>query len=504
MAFIEATGITRSFPGVKALASVDLAVELGRVHVLAGENGAGKSTLVKILTGTLAPDGGTLAIDGGDALADRRRFDNVAYVPQELSLFRHLSVAENLLMPFSRAKLGRAGLGRTLLSRRSMNRLAAEQIARFDIRAKPGQAVGGIAVSDQQLLQIARAAMARDFKVLILDEPTSSLTATETERLFAIVRQLRDSGRAIIFISHKMDEIFALGDSVTVLRNGQTVGHAPLADVTPAGLIRMMSGEEVRLDQRFQPRGDVGDTLLAVQGLSGTGFEDVSFTLRRGEILGFAGLVGAGRSEVMQTIFGHLAARAGTVRMEAQPWRLGDPTASVRRGMLYLSEERKLHGILPMRSLRENIGISLFGQTAPHDLISRRREALLVAQIIERYGIRTSSPEKRIMFLSGGNQQKAIIGRAMAQAPRILIFDEPTKGIDVRTKAEIYRLMQELAEAGIGIILVSSEMEELRRCASRIVTMYAGRISGEFITDQTDNDALVRAIIGSGSGRHAA
>jgi ribose transport system ATP-binding protein len=266
----------------------------------------------------------------------------------------------------------------------------------------------------------------------------------------------------------------------------------------------MMSGEEVRLDQRFQPRGSLGDTLLEVQGLSGTGFEDVSFTLRRGEILGFAGLVGAGRSEVMQTIFGHLAASAGKVGMQGKPWQLGDPTASVRRGMLYLSEERKLHGILPRRSLRENIGISLFGQTAPHDLISRRREALLVAQVIERYGIRTSSPEQRIMFLSGGNQQKAIIGRAMAQAPRLLIFDEPTKGIDVRTKAEIYRLMQELAEAGIGIILVSSEMEELRRCASRIITMYAGRISGEFITDRTDNDALVRAIIGSGSGRHAA
>lgn len=499
MAFIEAAGITRSFPGVKALAAVDLSIELGRVHVLAGENGAGKSTLVKILTGTLAPDGGSLSIGGGDALANHRLFDNVAYVPQELSLFRHLSVAENLLMPF-----GRSGIGRGLLSRQKMNRIAAEQIARFDIRAKPGQAVGRIAVSDQQLLQIARAAMARDFKLLILDEPTSSLTGTETERLFSIVRQLRDTGHAVIFISHKMDEIFALGDDVTVLRNGHTVGRSALPDVTAAGLIRMMSGEEVRLDQKFQPRGDSGDTLLGVQALSGAAFHDVSFTLRRGEILGFAGLVGAGRSEVMQTMFGHLAATGGTVHMDGKPWRLGDPIASVRRGMLYLSEERKLHGILPMRSLPENIGISLFGKTAPHDLISRSREMQLVAEIIERYAIRTSSPEKRILFLSGGNQQKAIIGRAMAQAPRILIFDEPTKGIDVRTKAEIYRLMQELAEAGIGIILVSSEMEELRRCASRIITMYAGRVSGEFVTDRTDNDTLVRAIIGSGSGRHAA
>ncbi len=499
MAFVEARNIRRSFPGVVALDGVDLRIEAGSVHVLAGENGAGKSTLVRILTGTEAPESGELLIDGHDALIDRTQFGKIAFVPQELNLFRHLSVAENLLMPFRRT-----GFGSVVLSRRRMHAAASEHLARFAIRARPEQKVSEISVSDQQLLQIARAATVWGFRMLILDEPTSSLTGNETERLFRIIRQLRDSGHAVIFISHKMDEITALGDEVTVLRNGRVVGHSALNRITVPKLIQLMSGEEVRLDETFKPRVAAGEPLLAVHRLGGRGFRDVSFELRRGEILGFAGLVGAGRTELMQTIFGMLGASGGTVTLEGAPLALGSPSASVRRGLLYLSEERKLHGILPRRSVRENIGISVMRQTAPRGVISSIDERRLVAEVIERYGIRTASLETRIMFLSGGNQQKTIIGRAMAQAPRVLIFDEPTKGIDVRTKAEIYRLMQALAEKGIGIVLVSSEMEELRRCASRIITMYQGAISGEFINDETDRDTLVAAIIGQAPGQHAA
>ena len=499
MAFLDVRSVRKTFPGVVAIDSVNLSIELGTVHVLAGENGAGKSTLIRILTGVISPDQGSVVISGRDALAQRDAFDLVAYVPQELSLFPNMTVAENLFLPFEKS-----GFGGTVLSQRSINKAAQLYLRRFDIHAQPEQRVGSIAVSDQQLLQIARASTNKSFKVLILDEPTSSLTTTETNRLFHILRELRDTGHAIVFVSHKMDEIFALGDTVTVLRNGRSVGDRAMSAVTETELIRMMSGTEVKLDETFQPKAAAGEPILAVENLCGQGFDNVSFTLRAGEILGFAGLVGAGRSEVMQTMFGYRKARSGRITVNGRPWKLGDTTASVAGGMVYLSEERKHHGILPLLSVRENIGISVLDQTAAGGVVSATKENGIVGDVIARYEIKTSSPEKKIMFLSGGNQQKAIIGRAMARRPKVLVFDEPTKGIDIRTKIEIYKIMQRLAEEGVGIILVSSEMTELRRCATRIITMYHGGISGDFETEQTDTNTLVGAIIGSSKGRHVA
>lgn len=499
MAFIEMEGIWRRFPGVVALSNVSLSIELGRVHVLAGENGAGKSTLVKILTGTLKPSDGRVVIDGRSVEDDPGLFGYVAYVPQELSLFPHMTVAENLFIPFNKS-----GTARLAIDHGALNREAWEYIERFNISARPEQMVKNIPISDQQLLQIARASTNRGFKVLILDEPTSSLTGKETERLFGIIRQLRDTGHAIIFISHRLEETFALGDEVTVLRNGEHVGHRDMDGLTIPELVHMMSGEEVKIDQNFQPGGEAGRVLLEVEHLSGRNFQDISFVLRQGEILGFAGLVGAGRSEVMQTMFGYLKATGGRVIVDGQPWKLNDTTHSTRHGMLYLSEERRLHGILPFLSVRDNIGISIFDQTVSGGVISSGKEIQAVRDIVDRYEIKTSSIAKLIMFLSGGNQQKAIIGRAMAQHPKVLIFDEPTKGIDVKTKAEIYKIMKTLAESGVGIILVSSDMDELRRCASRIITMYRGSIRGEFVTRETDHRTLVGAILGTGEVRHVA
>lgn len=493
MAFLEAKGIGQRFPGVVALNKVDLSIELGKVHILAGENGAGKSTLVKILVGTQPPSEGKILIEGQDPLEKRELFDNVAYVPQEINLFPHMTVAENLFIPF-----GKSGTGRWFINHRKLHNAAQDYITRFHINARPDQLVRNIPVSDQQLLQIARAATRQRFRVLILDEPTSSLTSQEVERLFTIVRGLRDSNHAIIFISHKMEEIFDLGDEVTVLRNGEHVGHRRLRDVTEPELIRLMSGEEVKIDQVFYPDCNVGAALVDVRGLSGRGFADISFTLHTGEILGFAGLVGAGRSELMQTMFGYLKATGGDITVDGQPWKRGDTSFSIAHGMLYLSEERRQHGLLPFESLRENIGISIFDRTVRAGVISAFQERNIVTDVIDTYGIKTSSMEKKIMFLSGGNQQKAIIGRAMACRPKVLIFDEPTKGIDVRTKVEIYRIMKELAEQGVGIILISSDLDELRKCASRILTMHNGSLGGEFITRNTDNETLVRAILGAG------
>ncbi len=494
MAFLETHGIVKTFPGVVALKNIDIAVDLGEIHILAGENGAGKSTLVKVLVGAYRPTAGTLSIEGRDPLADPALFDLVAYVPQELSLFPNMTLAENLFMPF-----GKAGLTSPVLDRRELNRRAEAFIDRFRIHGRPNQKVASLPVADQQVLQIARAFSNTKAKVLILDEPTSSLTARETARIFDVVRELRATDHGVIFISHKMSEIYELGDRVTVLRNGESVGTRPMAAVSEGELIRMMSGTEIRTDQSFRPDAEPGETVLSVSGLTGARFSDVSFELRRGEILGFAGLVGSGRTEVMQTVFGYLEAQAGSVALEGRPLKLGSTRRSVDAGILYLSEERRLHGILPALSVHENVGVSLFRETAPAGVISAQAEARRVAGVVADYQVKTSSTRKKISLLSGGNQQKIIIGRAMAQRPKLIIFDEPTKGIDIKTKVEIYALMKRLAEEGVGIIVVSSEMDELLRCASRIVTMYHGAVVGDFDARNTDNTSLVTSILGAGN-----
>ncbi|NVN05183.1 sugar ABC transporter ATP-binding protein [Asaia spathodeae] len=501
MVLLKASGIRKTYPGVVALDHIDLTLEPGKVHILAGENGAGKSTLIKTLSGLVKPDTGTLVIDDADALQDHKLFERVAYVPQELNLFPYLTVAENMFVPFARS-----GFGRITVSEKAMEVEAAKFIARFGIHARPDQKVAEISVPDQQLLQIARAATQENFGVMILDEPTSSLTAKETERLFRIVNDLRDQGVAIVFVSHKMEEIFSLGDTVTVLRNGRSVGTFSMDGMTEGELIRLMSGSTVKLDEQFQPAPSArtGETILSVESLTGPGFKDVSFDLKRGEILGFAGLVGAGRSEIMQAMFGFRKIQSGSVILDGKPIAPNRPDKAVQAGMVYLSEERKHHGIFPMLSLRENISLAVTRNITKAGLISPRRENALVKEIIEQFDVRTSSSAKKIMFLSGGNQQKAIIGRAMARKPRLLIFDEPTKGIDIGTKFQIYRIMQRLAEEGVGIILVSSEMSELQRCATRIVTLYSGRINGSFDHETTEISTLVASIIGSPEISHVA
>ena len=492
MAYLETRGLGRDFPGVTALNNVDLSIELGRTHVLAGENGAGKSTLVKILTGTDRATRGEIVIDGRNPLTEPTLYKNIAYVPQELNLFAQMSVAENLFMPFDRT-----GHGGFLVDRAALIKEARIYLQRFGIEADPRDLVANISVSDQQLLQIARACTNGDMKVLILDEPTSSLTRVEVERVFKVIRGLLDRNHAIVFISHKMDEVFAIGDDYTVLRNGEKIESGKTADISETDLIRSMSGRDVAFEEHFRPDVPTAETIMNVSGLSGARFQDVSFELRHGEILGFAGLVGAGRSEVMQTIFGFLKAKSGAVTVDGAHWKLNDTSASVDNGMLYLSEERKHHGIFPLLSLRENIGISILSLTKGTFGISSGREREAVQKIIDEYGIRTAGMGKRISQLSGGNQQKAIIGRAMATRPRVLIFDEPTKGIDIRTKTEIYRIMKGLAEEGVGVILVSSELDELKKCASRIITMHHGRVTGLFDTAGTNNETLVGAIFGT-------
>ena len=488
---VEAHGVTRRYPGVVALSDVSIAVKPGAVHVIAGENGAGKSTLGKILTGTVPPSEGEIRVLGRPVGDEPELFKRIGYVPQELNLFPHLTVAENLFMPFELS-----GFGGAVLDSGRLAEEARKQLERFSIHGRPDQQVRELSVSDQQLLMIARACAHRALDVLILDEPTSSLTVNEIERLFGIIRTLRAEGKGIVFISHKSEEVFEIGDEISVLRNGELVGHYPVEGMDEGRLLALMAGREVKVDENFYPSTPPGDVVLDVRGLSGVDFEDVSFTLRRGEILGFAGLVGAGRSEVMQTIFGFLPARGGEVTLAGEPLRLGAPSRSVKAGLVYLSEERKQHGIFPMQSLMHNIGITLFGATVRHGLVSTNKERKAVEEIVARFDVKAASLSQRILNLSGGNQQKAIIGRALAIHPKVLILDEPTRGIDVRTKVEVYRIIRDLAERGIGVIVVSSEMIELRRCATRIICLHSGRMQGEFDSRTCSNEELVTAIFG--------
>ena len=490
MKVMEATGITKVFPGVVALDSVDISFEPGQIHCVIGENGAGKSTLIKCLTGVYTPESGDVKINGQNALENRELFDKVAYVPQEIDLFAHMSVAENLFIPYE--KTGFKGL----VNQRELERAAVPLLEKFQIPVRPDELVKDISVSSQQLLQIARATVLEDYEVLMLDEPTTSLTMKDTQILFDIVRQIREQNKAVIFISHKLEEIFALGDVITVFRNGKKVAYSEISQVDIPWVIRQMTGKEVDLNETYLSENVQDDVMLEVRGLSGEKFTDISFDLKKGEILGFSGLVGAGRSELMQAIFGYLPAYEGSVKLDGQEWKLGDPTFSVQNGFIYLPEERKKQGILPVLSVRQNISMAVLDEMKGVLGISSRKEEELAEKVIDTYDIKTPDADKEIQFLSGGNQQKVIIGRAMCCAPKVLVFDEPTKGIDVGTKAEIYKLMKELAEEkGIGIILISSEMDEVRKCSNRIIALYNGRKIGEF-DSSSEKEAILSAIIG--------
>lgn len=490
MPVLEARGLTKIFPGVVALDSVNITVEPGEVHCIIGENGAGKSTLIKCLTGVYTPEAGDVII-GGETVASHNRslFDQIAYAPQEIDLFLNLSVAENLFLPFK--STGMTGL----VNQRRLESAARPILERFKIGVNPDELVRNIPVSARQFLQIARATLKEGYQVLILDEPTTSLAGRDVATLFDLVRQIRAEGKSVIFISHKLEELFEIGDVVSVFKNGRNQAHAAVDDASIPWVISQMTGGSVDQESTFRSEAVGDDVLLHVDSLTGRDFTNVSLTLRRGEILGLYGLVGAGRSELMQAVFGYLPVYSGTVDLLGSPLPRCDTHESIKRGLIYLSEERRQMGILSMLSVRFNLSIlSLDGLRSAFGL-SRKKEDDLARRIVARYNVKTPHLDQQIQFLSGGNQQKVIIGRSMAADPKVIIFDEPTKGIDVATKVEIYQMMKRLAEdRGVGIVLISSEIEELRRCANRVAVLYQGRITGEFWPD-ADQDEIMRAVI---------
>lgn len=497
--FIQMENISKRFPGVQALDQVSFELKTGEVHALVGENGAGKSTLMKILSGVYRPDAGQIILDGDPvSLVDPRHAQElgISIVHQELNLFPNMTVSENILgghMP-SRGPLGFEDTARA-------SRIASDFLAEFEQPIDPRTNLSALSLAQQQVVEICKA-LAQDARVLILDEPTSSLTEHETTILFRIIRQLRTEGLSIVYISHRLEETFEIADRVTVLRDGALVGTRAISETTMEILIRMMVGRELE-DFYAESSETEGEVILEVSGLASEGrFQEVSFDLRKGEILGMAGLVGAGRTALALSLFGAVPANSGTIAVNGRVQDVNSPEAAMNLGIAYLPENRRDDGLFYNMTVSKNISVSHLDTYTRMGLINHRLESARARDLAQQLSIQTPSVEHQVRNLSGGNQQKVILARWLAIQPRVLIVDEPTRGIDVGAKVEIYALLRRLAEQGVGIILISSEMPEVLGMSDRILVMHQGRITGEIKgSEATEEDILAFATTGQSLGR---
>jgi rhamnose transport system ATP-binding protein len=470
---LEAAAITKSFAGVRALRRVSFDLRAGEVHALVGENGAGKSTLIKIITGAEQPDSGSLTV-AGEAVRHMSpaasRALGIAAIYQQPALFPDLSVAENIALAL---ESGRAWRRVDWAARR---RQAAEILGRVGTSIDPRRLVESLSMPEQQIVEIAKA-IGADARIVIMDEPTAALTDREVESLFRAVTLLRGRGVGIVYISHRLDEVFALADRITVLRDGESVATRAAAEVTRPELIAMMIGRE--LASVFPKRPvPLGDTALEVRGLSqrAAGVHDVSLTVRRGEILGIAGLVGSGRTQLAETIFGLTPADAGEIVVRGAPTRIGSPSDAIGAGIAYVPEDRRQHGVVLDMSIAANASLASLPRVSRLGLIDRAAERASADGYVERFRIKTPSIQAEVGTLSGGNQQKVALARWLSTGPMVLILDEPTQGVDVGSKAEIHALMQELAERGLAIVMISSELPEILGMSDRVAVMHAGTI----------------------------
>ena len=466
-------GVTKSFGGVRALRGVDFSLRAGEVHALLGENGAGKSTLIKIIAGAHAPDGGTIELDGRpitDSSPSHARKLGISVIYQQPALFADLSVAENLAL---RTEHGGAWRGVRWKARRQR---AAELLARVGATIDPDADVRSLSMPQQQLVEIA-AALGGDARVLILDEPTASLGQQDTDNLFRVVDELRRQGVGIIYISHRLDEIRRIADRVTVLRDGTYVTTKPAADITPPEMIRLMVGRSLDavFDKQVVP---IGDVVLETRGLSSSaaGISDVSLTVRAGEIVGLAGLVGAGRTELARVLFGLEPADGGTISLNGRNLTLRKPADAIAAGIAYLPEDRRRHGVILDFSVAANTTLATLDRVSNASLIDHAAERRSAEDFVTRLGTKTPDVEFAVGNLSGGNQQKVALARWLAAEPSVLILDEPTQGVDVGAKAEIHKLIGQLAGRGLAVILISSELPEVLGMSDRIAVMKGGRI----------------------------
>jgi rhamnose transport system ATP-binding protein len=485
-------GIVKSFPGVKALDGVALSLHPGEVTALIGENGAGKSTIVKILTGIYQPDGGRILLDGVEVsfpTAHAASGAGVTAIHQETVLFDDLSVAENIFIGHApRTRFG-------LIDWREMNARAREMLTRVGATIAPEARLRDLGIANKHLVAVARA-LSSDARVVIMDEPTAALSHKEIAELYELIERLKAEGKAILFISHKFDEIFRIADRYTVFRDGAFVGAGRMADVAEDDLVRMMVGRSI--DAIFPARArNIGEEVLRVAGYSHpTEFADINFSLRRGEILGFYGLVGAGRSEFMQALFGVTEPAKGAIRIDGKIAVIRDPAHAIARGIVYVPEDRGAQGAIRAMPIFQNITLPSLGQTSRNGFLRIAEEFALARKYATRLDLRAASLDQELGLLSGGNQQKVVIAKWLATKPRVIILDEPTKGIDIGSKAAVHEFMAELAAQGLAIIMVSSEIPEILGMSDRVIVMREGRIVGEHDRDGLTPERLVRAAAG--------
>ncbi|RYG46560.1 L-arabinose ABC transporter ATP-binding protein AraG [bacterium] len=476
-------GIGKSFPGVRALDGVSFEAREGSVHALMGENGAGKSTLLKILSGAYHPDEGRLVLDGRP-LVNRTTQDaldaGVAVIYQELQLVPQLSVAENLFLGHLPSKFG-------WTDRKVLHAEAARLLSLVGEDIRPEAPLGSLPIAQRQMVEIAKA-LSRNAKAIAFDEPTSSLSSREVDRLFAVIARLKAEGKIVLYVSHRMDEIFEICDAATVLRDGRHVQtFERLDEITPDDLVRAMVGREVDTLNAYRPR-PIGETVLKVENLQGPGLkEPVSFEVKKGEIVGLFGLVGAGRTETLNLIAGTARAKGGVVILEGESFATLDPQKALRKGIGLCPEDRKKEGIVAIASVTDNVNLG----ARKGFVVKPGPERAYAEERVRQFRVRTPSVDQRIGLLSGGNQQKAIIGRVLGHDLKVLLLDEPTRGIDIGAKAEVHEIVRGLAESGVAVLLVSSEMPELLGICDRILVMEGGRIRGELPRDQATQERLL-------------
>ncbi len=491
--------IVKTFPGVRALDGVSFDVMPGEVHALMGENGAGKSTLMKVLGGIYQPDGGRIVVGEAPAVMAsplEAKAKGIMFIHQELSLATELSVAENIYLgELPRKAFGRVDWG-TLYDR--TNAILQKLKVSFDARTL----VGELSIANQQMVEIARA-LTVDAKAVIFDEPTASLTDAEKVVLFDVIADLKAAGVGIIYISHRMEEIFRITDRISVLRDGQYRGTLNTAETDEDAVTQLMIGRKLDLS-RNETHAELGDVALEVRGLScGALYEDVSFEVRRGEVVGFYGLVGAGRTEIAETLFGLREPSAGTILLDGQPTRIASPADAIAKGISLVPEDRKGQGLVLGMNCRDNMTLPQVGDLTAGPFVADGAEIAIFDQYRDRLDIRTPGWKQLVGNLSGGNQQKIVIGKWLSMHPSVLIVDEPTRGIDVGSKSEIHNLIRELAAQGYAVIVISSEMPEVLHVSDRIVAMYSGRIMRTFTAEEVTEDNLIQAISGLTDDRAA-
>jgi rhamnose transport system ATP-binding protein len=497
MALVRLTGVTKTFGGVHALRSVSFELRAGEVHALVGENGAGKSTMVRILTGAHAPDSGAIEIDGRSVDAAQidpvsMRARGIAPIYQQPALFPDLTVAENLAVGFEPPGAWR------LVSWRTRRARARELLDRVGATIDVDAPARSLRMAEQQLVEIARA-LAADSRILLMDEPTASLTGREATRLFELIHELRSRSIGIVYVSHRLEEIAALADRVSVLRDGELVATREMAQTSPAELIRLMVGRDL---QAISPKREVpiGGIVLETEklGCRATAVGNVSLQVRAGEIVGLAGLVGSGRTELAQSLFGLKAADDGAIKLDGRPVTVQSPADARRLGLAYLPEDRRRHGVIPEMSVAANTTLASLGEISSAGFIDFRKERDVASEYSTRLAIKARSIDAPVATLSGGNQQKVALSRWLATRPRVLILDEPTQGVDVGAKAEIHRLIVDLAAAGMAILLISSELPEILGMSDRVVVMRGGTVAGMLERSKATPEAVMALAVGKG------